>query len=74
MAGHFCLRSCGVGCRAVLSGCGCGLLEVSGVDRRVCEVCAMRVAVGPGESRGAGVLFLLREGCDVNGLIPSRLT
>ena len=74
MVGRFCLRSCGVGCRPVLSGGGCKLLDVSGVDRRVCGVRAMRSTVGPGVPRRAAVAFLFRGGCDVNWLIPSRLT
>ena len=33
MAGCFCLWSCGVGCRVVLSGHGCGLFGAGGVGR-----------------------------------------
>ena len=74
MAGCFCLWSCGVGCRAVLSGRGGGLFGVGGVGRGVRRVRAEIAVVERSGPRGAAVPFLLRGGCDVNGLIPSRLT
>ena len=73
MAGCFCLWSFGVGFRVLLSGHGRGLFGVGGVGRGVRRVRAERAAVERSGPRGAGVSFLLRRGCDVNELIPSRL-
>ena len=52
-AGYFCLLSCGVGCRVVLSGHGCGLFGVRGVGRGVRRVRAEKAAAGRGQPREA---------------------
>ena len=72
-AGYFCLLSCGVGCRVVLSGHGCLLLGVGGVGRGVRRVRKERAVVERSGPRGAGVAFLVRGGCDVNGFARSVL-
>ena len=53
--GCYCRWSCGVGCRVVLSGRGCGWFDVGGVSRGVRRVRRGGAAVEQSGPRGAGV-------------------